>query len=327
MIKSEIKKEDYYGNMYDIESLTNLNKKRKKQKLNPAVLKIENYVRRNKCQKAKLELEILFSNNNHATQLQIIYGALWVKDRTFSSTASNYQDLSPKNCASEELSQYLKVSKEKIKKKMLVEKPVAEAWKKMNPNPENEEEIDNFYIKVDAYIYELMAANNIVQTLYSYYVLSQKLKKLKIKTILDYGAGAATLSILFKNLGYDVSYADLPGKLFNFAKWRIKKRRLDIPAFNLQKDMTRKKYDCTICTEFFEHVVNQESLLYKLKSLLNENGVLVISESCKYTEDFSSHLENNKKYGGKNFIKLIKKFGFRQILRDPFIPQMIFERK
>jgi len=262
------------------------------------------------------------------SRLKILKGAIWVKNRVFSREISHsYENISPKNCALEELSKYLKKSKKEIKRKMLVEKPVAEAWKKINPNPKSEKEISNFYIKTDAYVYELMAANHIVQTLYSYFLLQEKLRKLSIKTIFDYGAGAGTLSIFFKNLGYDVEYADLPGKLFNFAKWRFKKRKLKIPMFNLKKEKVQSKYDCIICTEVIEHVTDPKTLLKILKSKLKKDGILVVSESCEYTEDFSSHLPKNKKYGGKKFIKLMEYFGFKQIFPDPFIPQMIFRKK
>jgi SAM-dependent methyltransferase len=227
----------------------------------------------------------------------------------------------------EELSRYLRKPKKEIEKKMLVEKPVAEAWKKMNPNPNIEREVENFYIKTDAYIFELMAANNIVQTLYSFYVLCEKLNSLNVRTILDYGAGAGTLSILFKNIGYDVVYADLPGKLFSFAKWRLEKRKLRIPMIDLNKEKVKIKYDCIVCTEVIEHVANPKALLKIFRDGLKKNDILVISESCEYTENFSSHLEKNKKYGGKNFIKLMKSFGFEQIIPEPFIPQMIFRRK
>jgi len=94
--------------------------------------------------------------------------------------------LSPKNAALEELAQYLGVSKNSIEQKMLVEVPVAAARNEYNPDIYDEHDITNFYRTTDAYIFELMAANHIVQTLYSYFILAEKLKQLPIKTILDY---------------------------------------------------------------------------------------------------------------------------------------------
>jgi 2-polyprenyl-3-methyl-5-hydroxy-6-metoxy-1,4-benzoquinol methylase len=207
---------------------------------------------------------------------------------------------------------------------MLVEKPVAEDWKKIDPDPRSEKEISDFYIKTDSYIYELMAANHIVQTLYSYSILSKKLQELNINSILDYGAGAGTLSIFFKNQGYAVTYADLPGKLYNFSRWRFARRRINIPMINLRKKPILSGQDCILSTEVIEHVVDPIKIIELFKNRLEKNGVLVVSESCEYTEDFSSHLESNKKYGGKNFIKIMSGLGFKQILPKPFIPQMIF---
>jgi 2-polyprenyl-3-methyl-5-hydroxy-6-metoxy-1,4-benzoquinol methylase len=328
---AKIEKRDYYENMYDIESLTNLNRQSGKIKNEKNVSRIEGLIRKNKCRAAKKDLrEITTSKDNlkKDSRLQILGGALWIKDRVFHEFISrDIENISPKNCALKELSLYLKKTEGEIEKKMLVEKPVVEAWNKINPNPKNSREIDNFYISTDAYIFELMAANHIVQTLYSYFVLTDKLQLLGTRKILDYGAGAGTLSILFHNLGYRVTYADLPGKLFDFAKWRFAKRKMNIPMVNLKKGRANKVFDCILCTEVIEHVVDPVGLLKLFRALLQKGDLLVVSESCEYTEDFSSHLEGNKKYGGEKFIKLLSELGFRQIYPEPFIPQMIFQKE
>jgi hypothetical protein len=330
-MKNEITQKDYYENMYDIESLTDLNKSEKKRSASKKVIRVENLIRKNRCSKAKDEIRNILASqpiNKLDNRLILLDGALRVKDRLFSKNISpNYKNLSPKNCALEELSAYLRKPKEVIKKKMLVEKPVDKAWCEIHPDPTSEKEITNFYIQTDAYVYELMAANHIVQTLYSYYVLCDKLKTLNVGSVLDYGAGAGTLSILFENLGYSVTYADLPGKLFDFAKWRFAKRKINIPMINLMKQKIKPEFDCIVSTEVVEHVVDPIGLIKIFQSILKKNGTLVVSESCEYTKDFSSHLENNKKYGGKNFIKLMSSLGFQQILPKPFIPQMILIKK
>ena len=321
----EINKDDYYSNMYDIENLTTLSKKAKT--VNKKVIEIENYIVNNNCLEAKKESISNFHDESQH-EINILAGALEVKEilfRSFFNDSKNHLLKSPKECALSELQKYLNKSKKAVVKKMLVEVPVAESWKEINPNPSNKEEVDNFYMITDSYIYELMAANHIVQTLYSFYVLTQKLRDLNITNMLDYGGGAGTLSILFSELGYDVTYADLPGKTFDFAKWRFSNRSLKIPLINLKKEEI-SSYDCIICTEVFEHLVNPLSLLKKFKSNLKKNQFLVISESCEYVEDFCSHLDDNKKYGGEKFIELLKDYGFEQILNEPFIPQLIFKK-
>jgi SAM-dependent methyltransferase len=324
-----IPKENYYSKMYDIENLTYLNKGRKKSN-DKDLLKIEDLIKNNNCKKAKQLIKKNLTNKEIYKELNILYGALFIKEILNNNLYKNEkEEYSPKSLALLELKDYLKKPISKFIFKTVVELPVKEAWNKLNPNTKDEEDINKFYMITDAYIYELMAANYIVQTLYSYYVLAQKLKSKNITTILDYGAGAGTLSILFKELGYNVIYADLPGKTFNFAKWRFKQRGLDIKMIKIKdrnfiKDI---KFDCILCTEVIEHVVNPLKYLKDFKNVLNKGEILIVSESCEYTDDFSSHLSENKKYGGKRFIEIMSKLNFKQIYKSPFIPQMIFEKK
>ncbi|MEA3514989.1 MAG: class I SAM-dependent methyltransferase [Nanoarchaeota archaeon] len=325
----EITEDDYYSNMYDIEKLTHLSGKERTK--NSIVRKIEHLISHNKCLEAKEEIIGYLDKNKLTPEIEMIKGALWIKERLFKSYFNDELSClskSPKECALSELSYYTKEEKQILLRKMLVETPVSESWKEISPDPKNEDEVNHFYMVTDSYIYELMAANHIIQTLYSYYVLIQKLKDLKIHTILDYGAGAGTLSILFKELGYNVTYADLSGKTFGFAKWRFKKRNYDIPMIDLTKEERKEEHnhDCIVCTEVFEHLVNPLKLLDRFSKILKKDQFLIISESCKYTKDFCSHLETNKKYGGDKFKILLQKQGFVQIKADPFIPQLIFRK-
>lgn len=321
MFLTKVPKKDYYENMYDIENLTSLN--RKKSLDTKDVEEIVDLIRNNKCIQAKDLLKEIVKSKPKNPKFYILLGALEIKDLVLEG-----EELSPKESSLRELQDYLSMDKKEIEKKMLVEVPVKKEWKRINPDPRSEEEVTNFYISTDAYIYELMAANHLIQTLYSFYVLKEKMKELNIQTILDYGAGAGTLCILFKKLGYNVIYADLPGKLFDFAKYRFKKRNLDIKMINLkEQSIEGLKKDCILSTEVLEHVVYPKKLINLFERNLKTGEILIVSESFKYTEDFSSHLKQNKKYGGPNFFKLMKESNFIQMLEDPFIPQMIFEKK
>lgn len=321
----QIPKEDYYANMYDIENLTDLNRERTNKKSPKILSDIEKLIISNQCSKAIIEINRLIRKPIDIKELHVLKGALEEKDLEFEGLCSH--DISPKNSALYELSKYLNKPEEEIEKLMLVEKPVEQSWNIINPDPTSEESVNNFYMETDSYIYELMAANNIVQTLYSFFVLIQKMKELEITTVLDYGAGVGTLSIIFKRLGYDVTYADLPGKTFDFARWRIDQRELNIGMVDLNKTLRiSEKFDCVLSTEVVEHVVDPIKLIRKISEALRKDGIFVVSESCNYTEEFSSHLESNKKYGSEAFIKLMEENKFKQIQKDPFIPQLIFQK-
>ncbi len=149
-----------------------------------------------------------------------------------------------------------------------------------------------------------------------------------LHTILNYGAGAGNLCILLKKLGYNVIYADLPGKTYDFAKFRFDKRDIKIKMLNLlETNINEEEFDCILSTEVVEHVVEPEKLIKEFSENLKKDQYLIVSESCEYTEDFASHLEHNKIFGGDNFIELAEKYNFKQIKKDPFIPQMIFRKE
>ncbi|MFH1457421.1 MAG: methyltransferase domain-containing protein [Patescibacteria group bacterium] len=333
MLKAIKNLDEYYDYMYDIENLTNLNVKFKKEKSGKIIV-IENLVKNNKCLEARglIKKELLKDKNN--LKINMIKTALEV----YSLISADFylskiekdkiKNLSPKNHALRELSQYVKKDIKTLTKMMKVEEPVARDWNKRKPSTTNEKSVNNFYIETESYIYELMAANNIVQTLYSYGIMLEKLKNLKVKNVFDYGAGAATISILLKNAGYNIIYADLKGRTFEFAEWRIRNRKLDILMIDLSKntDVHKLNFDCIVCTEVIEHLVNPLILLKKFSDVLSKGQVLIVSESCKYTRHFSSHLESNRKYSGNEFIKIMKDLGFKQILTKPIIPQLFFEK-
>lgn len=271
--------------------------------------------------------------NRNSDVVRMLTSALWVKDRIFDETINDVQQKSPKYCALHELSEYLDLKITSVEKWMLVEEPVHEEWKKMKVDPYDHDDINHFYRVTDSYVYELMAANNIVQTLYAYSVMIERLQKLGVRNILDYGGGAGTLSILLSRLGYKVTYADLAGKTADFAGWRFKKRGLNIPIINLEgnektdlkaPNLKNARFDCILSAEVIEHVLYPVDLIKSFKNKLPSGGIAVISESCQYTEQFISHLESNKKYGGLEFIRIMRTQGFEQLPVDFFIPQQLF---
>lgn len=323
---------DYYDHMYDIENLTNLNISKSYPK-SSIIKKAEELIRAQQCDGALNLLCKNIKSIENKKEAQMLISALWVKEHLFEGIVEDVGQKSPKYCALQELSEFFNISKDKIEQKMLVEIPVKEDWNRMNIDPANHEDLTKFYRETNSYIYELMAANNIIQTLFTYSVLIERIKKLGIKTILDYGGGAGTLSVLLSQLGYDVVYADLPGKTFQFAKWRFKKRGLKIPIIalfgNEETDLStnklkKYKFDCILSTEVIEHVLYPLKLIKSFADKLSPGGVAVISESCGYTEQFASHLESNKKYAGINFINEMNKVGFVQYPVEFFIPQQIF---
>lgn len=326
----DVPREDYYSRMYDPEMLSPLPMDRGRA-ASERIAAAESLMRANRCDMAKKIAVQTCIDSPEETKAFVLRGALRMKEVLFSSLfgAKDSKTLSPKGCALRELSAYLGRPEAETEKMMVVEVPVGKAWRAANPNPKSENEVNGFYMTTDSYVYELMAANHIVQTLYSYNVLVEKLRSFgNIDTVLDYGGGAGTLSILFKELGCNVLYADLPGRTYDFAAWRFRERKLDIPMVDLTRTRIENlKFNCILCTEVIEHLVNPVGVLGEFKNSLKRDELLVVSESCEYTEQFSTHLPSNKQYGGDNFTRIMDGLGFEQILEKPYVPQMIFKKR
>ncbi len=319
---------DYYQHMYDIEDLTDLNDC--KHIVPSIVVQAEDLIRGQKCREALRLLRIDKSNDDY---IEMIVLALWVKTRLFSHVVAGVESKSPKMCALEELGLFLQALPKQYVDKMRVEVAVEADWHTMDIDPKSNNDLIRFYQESDAYVYELMAANHIIQTLYTFGVMAERMQKLGVQNVLDYGAGVGTICILLHQLGYDVTYADLSGKTSDFAKWRFKKRNLYIPTYELQGNVMNDlhsthfkniDFDCIVSTEVIEHVLEPQKLLQSFYNKLVHGGVLVVSESCDYTEQFASHLESNKQFGGENFISFMDEIGFRLQVYETYIPQMIF---
>jgi SAM-dependent methyltransferase len=127
--------------------------------------------------------------------------------------------------------------------------------------------------------------------------LSNELKKLNVKSILDCAGGTGFPSIELKQMGWDVSYSDGSNEMVSFCRNRIKEEALDIPAYSSRwEDLSKNiphTYDALICAgnsfitiatyENSEYSTQQDSAKLRMQlavaefyKMLNKGGVLYI---------------------------------------------------
>lgn len=247
--------------------------------------------------------------------------------RRLAGLTGDYLQMSPKALGLAELALWRPELRERLEEMMLVEIPVERDWKRRGINKKSEESVLGFYRETESYIFELMAANNLVQTLYNYIVTLRKMKNLGIASFLDYGAGIGTFVILGIESGFKVQHMDLHSKTTDFAEWRYRERGLNVPILFARGDHSDVRGDnAIVCTEVIEHVFEPLKLLDAFREAVPVGGHVIVSESCDYTEQFVSHLETNKWLGGSKFDDEMKGRGFEEVLPEPRVHPRVFMR-
>jgi|GEM_PF-1826951 len=142
-------------------------------------------------------------------------------------------------------------------------------------NPKTEEEIKYFYEIVPYYPFEL--------AYWHMKVWQRRLRKevvsLSFGDVLDYGSGMGDLCIELAKKGLNVTYGDVHGKNWEFAKWLFEKKGYNIEMIDLGKGKIppKKKYDTIICIDTIEHVPNPKIVLEDIATHLKNKGKLIIT--------------------------------------------------
>lgn len=100
------------------------------------------------------------------------------------------------------------------------------------------------------------------------------------KKILDFGSGCGQNAIILAEAGYDVTMADYNGYTFDFAKFRSKKRGLNIKCCDIEKPID-DKFDIILAFNVLEHVPDKEfeKTVYLLKDLKQNGGKILTTIS------------------------------------------------
>lgn len=153
-------------------------------------------------------------------------------------------------------------------------------------NPKTVEDIRNVYIEDPFYVFNLTIwhATNVQ--------IKQRKRMLELAKgrVLDYGAGVGDMCIMAKKKKLEVDYANLRGRVFDFAKWLFNKKGYDIPMIELSSSGISKNYDTIFCIDVIEHVTDPKELLKNFVNHLNNGGYLMITSLDPITgEDIPMH--------------------------------------
>ena len=165
----------------------------------------------------------------------------------------------------------------------------------------------DFYRNTPNYIYELMEYHSTDSKQKLSQTVIELIKEHEFKTVLDFGAGICQDSIVAVREGLEATAADIPGKTFDFGKWRIKKYNNSINTIDIHDETPlEKSYDAITCFEVLQHVVNPEKTLLHLIDHINLDGRLFIT--TRFRNNYSLALNHNE-YLEDEFDEFIKKCG------------------
>jgi len=187
-----------------------------------------------------------------------------------------------------------------------------------------EEEIISYYKNDSSYLYELPLWNaERNRGEYIARIIAPYLLKNKVKTVLDFGAGAGDILIALAKRGFKVTYTDINSKLIDFVQWRFKRRNLKVDVHCLNEDLILPAVDCVVTFDVLEHLEDIPKYIKLFSSALSDRGVFVFSGAFQGGD---SHLEKNEIYNNfKCLDSLLKKNNL--IFYDQFAQYYFYNKR
>ncbi len=158
---------------------------------------------------------------------------------------------------------------------------------------------------------------------FTYRIIFSVLNKYLIEKgkILDIGCGAGSISLNLATRGYNVFGIDISQNAVDSCKAssnflglkNISFERMDFP-YNIPNG----KFDFIICSEVLEHLKDDDVALKKIYSLLNKNGIAIISTPSKnaplhrlgMAKEFDDRVGHLRRYTLEELVGMCKKNNF-----------------
>jgi len=107
--------------------------------------------------------------------------------------------------------------------------------------------------------------------------LRQRIVKLARGKVLDYGGGTGYLSLKLVQEGFEVEYADIGGRTFEYAKWLFGQRGRAVKMIDVVKENLSADYGTIVCIDVIEHVKDPKKVLKDFSERLGTGGRLIIT--------------------------------------------------
>jgi len=91
-------------------------------------------------------------------------------------------------------------------------------------------------------------------------------------SLLDYGCGTGSDGLMLLEAGYRVAFADFDNPSTRYLKWRLERRGLEAPFYNLDRETVPGGYDGSYAFDVIEHVDDPFRFLSEMESRAKGGG-------------------------------------------------------
>lgn len=166
----------------------------------------------------------------------------------------------------------------------------------------------------------LISENNFTYVNFFRYMMPI-VNKLKPKRILDIGSGAGSLSLLLASRGYKVVGIDISAdaikKSTQSAKILSLQSKVNFLNYDFLDFINTEKFDLILCLEVVEHILDELKFLRKIRKLLNNNGLIILSSPLNtaplarlgLAKSFDNKVGHLRRYSKSKLITLLNSNG------------------
>ena len=178
------------------------------------------------------------------------------------------------------------------------------------PAAQSPEALTAFYATGDRYLYESTYTEGYADHQRMAQVVVAAVRRWRLTPVLDFGGGGGGLTLALARRGLAVEYADVPGKMTDFVRWRLGRHGLSVPLHDATQPLSAGRYRAVLAVDVLEHVSDLVATVRRLLAALQPGGWLIGTHS--FMPDDPLHLASSHQYGDlKTFDALMQTEGFR----------------
>ncbi len=167
-----------------------------------------------------------------------------------------------------------------------------------------------FYQTSSRYLYESTYTEGYADHQRMARIVVKAIQRWRKTPVLDFGGGGGGMTLALATRGLACEYADVPGKLSEFVRWRLQHHGFTVPIHDATQPLPAARYQAVLAIDVLEHVPDLVATLRQLKAALAPGGWLLGTHS--FTEGDPLHLASSHQYGDlRRFDQLMQAEGFQ----------------